>query len=226
MNTLIQCNNLCKTYEIGKKSVHALKNATLSINRGEYVAILGPSGSGKSTLMSLLGCLDQPTSGEYLLDGKNVAKFNDDQLADVRNQKIGFIFQSFHLLPHVSALDNVALPLLFRGISMKQRRQMASDLLEKLGLASHADQTPNQLSGGQQQRIAIARALITNPEVILADEPTGNLDSKSSEIVMKMFSDFLSQDPSKTLIMITHNDALAKRTQRIITVKDGEISNS
>lgn len=226
MKTLIQCNNLSKTYQISDKSVYALKDANLTINRGEYVSILGPSGSGKSTLMSLLGCLDQPTSGEYLLDGKDVAMLNYDQLAEIRNQKIGFIFQSFHLLPHISALDNVALPLLFRGMGLRQRRQKAKKILEQLGLSSHADHSPKQLSGGQQQRIAIARALVTNPEVILADEPTGNLDSKSSEIVIKMFNDFLAQNDNKSLIMITHNEDLAKRTQRIVRVKDGEIISS
>jgi putative ABC transport system ATP-binding protein len=208
---------------MGEKVFHALKNINLTINKGEYIAILGQSGSGKSTLMSLLGCLDEPSSGEYLFLNQKISTLNKDQLADIRNHKIGFIFQSFHLLPHITALDNVGLPLLFRGISMKKRRDKAHELLKKLGLSSHAHHLPAQLSGGQQQRIAIARALITDPELILADEPTGNLDTQSSEDVMALFEKFLEKDSTKTLIMVTHNLEIAKRASRVITMKDGEI---
>lgn len=220
---LIKCRKLNKTYKMGNKVFHALKNVDLEIQAGEYVAILGPSGSGKSTLMSMLGCLDEPSSGDYFFAQQNVSKMNKDQLAEVRNHKIGFIFQNFHLLPHVSALDNVALPLLFRGIGLKRRREQAMVLLKRLGLASHADHLPSQLSGGQQQRIAISRALITEPDLILADEPTGNLDSKSSDEVMKMFHQFLENDVNKTLIMVTHNLELAERAERTVVVKDGYI---
>lgn len=221
---LIECRHLCKNHQIGEKIFHVLKNINLTMYQGEYVAILGQSGSGKSTLMNLLGCLDEPTTGEYFFANQLVSKMNKDQLAHIRNHKIGFIFQSFHLLPHLSALDNVGLPLLFRGIGMNNRRMLAHALLKKLGLSQHAEHLPSQLSGGQQQRIAIARALITDPLLVLADEPTGNLDTESSNEVINMFETFLKNDASKTLVMVTHNLELAKRAQRVIVMKDGEIT--
>lgn len=221
---LIECRHLYKQYTMGDKTFDALKDVNLIVDRGEYVAILGPSGSGKSTLMSILGCLDEPSQGDYFFDGASITNLSKDQLAEVRNFKIGFIFQNFHLLPHVSALDNVALPLLFRGVNIRERREKAKQWLAQLGLGDRVDHLPSQLSGGQQQRVAIARALVTDPDLILADEPTGNLDSQSSDDVMHLFEDFLAKAPEKSLMMVTHNVELAQQTKRILHVKDGLVA--
>ncbi|MCK4609207.1 MAG: ABC transporter ATP-binding protein [Gammaproteobacteria bacterium] len=218
---LIQITDICKTYQTGKIIFKALKNVSLTINKGEYIAILGQSGSGKSTLMQIIGCLSTPTSGNYLLDDKEVSKLSRNELAKIRNQKIGFVFQSFNLLSGITAVDNVALPLVYRGISMGKRIKAAKNILTKLNLADHFNHRPNELSGGQQQRVAIARALITEPEVILADEPTGNLDSESGAEVIKIFEGLHAL--GKTIIFVTHDLALAKRAERIIQIHDGQI---
>lgn len=216
---LIKLDNICKTYHTGKVVFEALKGISLNINHGEYLSILGPSGSGKSTLMHILGCLSTPTSGSYTLDGKEVSQLSRSELARVRNQKIGFVFQSFNLLGHVTALDNVALPLVYRGIGSSKRRKVAREMLTRFGLETHLDHSPNELSGGQQQRVAIARALVTDPEMILADEPTGNLDTKSGAEVIKIFESLAAS--GKTIIIVTHDLALAQRTNRIIKIRDG-----
>jgi putative ABC transport system ATP-binding protein len=217
---LIQLKDIYKTYHTGKVSFEALKGVTLDINKGEYLSILGPSGSGKSTLMHILGCLSTPTSGSYLLDGKEVSKLTRNELAKVRNHKIGFVFQSFNLLGHSTALENVALPLVYRGISTAKRHKLAREMLAKFDLETHLDHRPNELSGGQQQRVAIARALVSEPEVILADEPTGNLDTKSGNDVIKIFEDLAAH--GKTIIIVTHDLLLAERTNRVIKIRDGE----
>lgn len=219
---LIQLQTIGKTYQTGKISFTALKNINLTINQGEYMAILGPSGSGKTTLMNILGCLDTPTIGSYLLNNKEVAKLNRRELAWVRNHQIGFVFQSFNLLTYASALDNVALPLVYRGINTTKRNQAAYQLLEQLGLSEHVHHKPNELSGGQKQRVAIARALVTEPSVILADEPTGNLDSRSGQEVIAILENL--SNAGKTIIIVTHDLQLAKRTRRIIEIQDGEIA--
>lgn len=220
-NSVIKLVDICKTYYTGKVSFEALKNINLEINHGEYAAILGPSGSGKSTLMQIIGCLLTPTSGDYILSGRNVSKLKRNELAKVRNNKIGFVFQSFNLLAQVSLLDNVALPLLYQGVSTSERHARAKVLLKKLGLGEHLDHLPNELSGGQQQRVAIARALVNDPEVILADEPTGNLDSKSGQDVINLFEQLSSQ--GKTVILVTHDLKLAKRAKRVIEIHDGKV---
>ncbi|WP_327194496.1 ABC transporter ATP-binding protein [Vibrio caribbeanicus] len=212
---------MCKYYTSGEAEVRALDGVDLSIERGEYLAILGPSGSGKSTLMNMLGCLDTPTRGDYHLDGSDVAKLEANQLAAIRNQNIGFVFQSFNLLEYASALDNVALPLVYAGVSAKQRKQRAAALLEQVGLGDRLDHKPNQLSGGQKQRVAIARALVNDPQILLADEPTGALDSKSGAEIEALFNQLHSE--GRTIIIVTHDNALAERTKRIITIKDGKI---
>ncbi|MGD9109125.1 MAG: ABC transporter ATP-binding protein [Gammaproteobacteria bacterium] len=218
---VIKLIDICKTYYTGKISFKALKNINLEINHGEYAAILGPSGSGKSTLMQIIGCLLTPTSGDYILSGRNVSKLKRNELAKVRNNQIGFVFQSFNLLAQVSLLDNVALPLLYQGVNTSERHARAKVLLEKLGLGEHLNHLPNELSGGQQQRVAIARALVNDPEVILADEPTGNLDSKSGQDVVNLFEQFSSQ--GKTVILVTHDLKLAERAKRVIEIHDGEV---
>ena len=218
---VIQLSNICKTYHSGRINFEALKDVTLTISRGEYLAILGPSGSGKSTLMQIIGCLSTPTSGEYLLSGKKVSKLKRNDLAKVRNKQIGFVFQSFNLLSQTDIIDNVALPLVYQGVSSKKRRNLAIEILTKLGLEHHLDHKPNELSGGQQQRVAIARALITQPDIILADEPTGNLDSKSGEDVINLFEEL--SHAGKTIILITHNLEIANRTRRIIHLLDGKL---
>jgi putative ABC transport system ATP-binding protein len=220
---LIQLNNIYKTYHTGKVSFEALKGVNLTIDRGEYLAILGPSGSGKSTLMHILGCLSTPTSGSYLLDGKEVGKLSRNELAKVRNQKIGFVFQSFNLLSHATALENVALPLVYRKIGSRKRLKLAREMLTRFDLETHLEHHPNELSGGQQQRVAIARALVTDPEVILADEPTGNLDTKSGNEVIKIFEDLAAR--GKTIIIVTHDLAIAERTKRVIKIRDGMVVN-
>ncbi|GEM76406.1 ABC transporter ATP-binding protein [Vibrio sagamiensis] len=216
---LVKMTNICKYYSSGETEVRALDGVDLTIQRGEFVSILGPSGSGKSTLMNMLGCLDNPTQGDYLLDGQNVAKLDPNELARIRNQHIGFVFQSFNLLDYASALDNVALPLVYSGIKANIRRQRAAEALKQVGLGDRLDHKPNQLSGGQKQRVAIARALVNDPQMIFADEPTGALDSKSGAEIEALFHQL--HDQGRTLIMVTHDNALAQRTKRIITIKDG-----
>ncbi len=221
---LIEMHDICKTYHTGKITYQALKDVNLTINKGEYIAILGPSGSGKSTLMQIIGCLSTPTSGSYILDDKEVSKLKPNELARIRNHKIGFVFQSFNLLAQTSALDNVALPLVYRGIGLNKRRKMAEKYLEQLDMVSHKEHNPNELSGGQQQRVAIARALVTEPEMILADEPTGNLDSKSGADVIRTFEELSEQ--GKAIIIVTHDLEVAKRARRIINIHDGCIVDS
>ena len=202
MMALLKLTDICKDYIQGKQPVRVLKNINLAVERGEYLAIMGPSGSGKTTLMNLIGCLDIPTSGTYELDGKNLKDLSDDDLADIRNRHIGFVFQSFHLLPKMTALDKVALPLLYAGVSLKERRQRAAEALKAVGLEERINFLPNQLSGGQCQRVAIARAMVTKPDILLADEPTGALDTKSGNQIMEIFREL--SDSGMTIIMITH----------------------
>lgn len=222
--TVIQLCNIGKTYHTGKVDFAALRNINLEIRRGEYIAILGPSGSGKSTLMQIIGCLSTPTIGSYILTGKTVSNLSGNELAKVRNLYIGFVFQKFNLMPQLTAVDNVALPLIYRGIHASERIRQAKGILEQLGLGSHFDHRSNELSGGQQQRVAIARALVTDPEIILADEPTGNLDSKSGTEVISLFEQLNAQ--GKTVIIVTHDINLAKHAKRTIEIHDGEIKSS
>ncbi|MFS1948154.1 ABC transporter ATP-binding protein [Vibrio lentus] len=218
---LVELSNIGKHYSNGDTEIRALDGVDLSIEKGEFLSILGPSGSGKSTLMNMLGCLDKPTEGKYQLDGKNVAALSANDLAGIRNQKIGFVFQSFNLLEYASALDNVALPLVYSGIKAKERRKRAAALLEQVGLGDRLDHKPNQLSGGQKQRVAIARALVNDPQIILADEPTGALDSKSGAEIEALFNQLHAE--GRTLIIVTHDNSLAERTKRIVTIKDGKV---
>ncbi|BAB07392.1 ABC transporter ATP-binding protein [Halalkalibacterium halodurans] len=218
---MISLNNISKSYKLGKEEVPILKNISLSIKEGEFVAIMGPSGSGKSTLMNILGCLDRPSTGHYLLDGQDLLTRKDGLLADIRNRSIGFVFQQFHLLPRQTALQNVELPLVYAKAKKQERRERALDALKKVGLEDRVRFKPTQLSGGQKQRVAIARALVTNPRFILADEPTGALDSRSSEQVLELFSS-LHQE-GKTVVMITHDHDVAKKAERTIFIRDGEL---
>jgi putative ABC transport system ATP-binding protein len=220
-NLVIQADNLTKTYQMGEVQVHALNGLSLRINRGEIVAIMGPSGSGKSTLMNIIGCLDRPTSGEYMLDGEPVSKLNDDQLATIRNRKVGFVFQSFNLLSRATALANVELPIRYSGMRFGGHEK-ARHALEAVGLADRMHHRPNELSGGQQQRVAIARALVNDPAIILADEPTGNLDTKSGQEIMELLLN-LNRDHGTTLIIVTHASDIAERTKRIIHLLDGVV---
>jgi putative ABC transport system ATP-binding protein len=221
-NLVIQAENLTKVYQMGEVEVQALQGASLQVRRGELLAIMGPSGSGKSTLMNILGCLDQPTSGYYRLEGLDVAQLDDNKLAEIRGQRIGFVFQSFNLLPRTSALANVELPLIYSGIGMRERHHRAATALEMVGLGDRLHHKPNELSGGQQQRVAIARALVTNPAIIMADEPTGNLDSKSSEEIMGIFQR-LNEEHGITIIFVTHEREIAEHTRRIVRLADGLI---
>lgn len=218
---VIELKDIMKTYQMGDSIVHALDHVNLEINAGEFTSIMGPSGSGKSTLMNVIGCLDRPTSGQYFLDGKEIGGYDDDELARTRNQKIGFVFQNFNLLPRLSALVNVALPLVYAGVPEGERLKRARETLAAVGLGDRVDHRPNEMSGGQRQRVAIARALINNPAIIMADEPTGNLDSKSSYEIMDIFREL--NDAGKTIVMVTHEPDIAERTKRIIHMVDGKI---
>jgi putative ABC transport system ATP-binding protein len=224
MDWVIETHNLSKTYKMGEFSVEALRSVSFNIERGEVLAIMGPSGSGKSTLMNTLGCLDRPTSGEYILDGESVANMTDDQLASVRNRKVGFVFQSFNLLARLTALSNVELPLHYAGLT-EGRRERARAALEAVGLKDRMLHRPYELSGGQQQRVAIARALVNDPAIIMADEPTGNLDSKVGKEIMHILLN-LNKERGTTLIIITHDPAIAEQTRRIIRLRDGELESS
>ena len=219
---IIDLNDAFRTYDLGKVQVHALAGASLRVEEGEFVSIVGPSGSGKSTLMNILGCLDRPTSGSYRLDGAAVDALDDDALADVRSRTIGFVFQSYNLLPRTSALDNVATPLLYQGVPRRERVGRARAALERMGLADRIDHEPSELSGGQQQRVAIARALVTEPRLILADEPTGNLDSSTGEEVLQLFHAL--NDAGATIVLITHDPEVAVRATRQVHVRDGRIA--
>jgi putative ABC transport system ATP-binding protein len=221
MQAVIHLSDIKKDYYLGKTPLSVLKGITLDINPNEYVALMGPSGSGKSTLMNILGCLDSPSAGTYILNGKDVSKLEDDALAEIRNKEIGFVFQQFNLLPRLTALENVAVPLIYAGISKKERIERAEQMLEKVGLADRAHHRPNELSGGQSQRVAIARALINNPALILADEPTGNLDSKTSVEIMDLFETI--QASGNTVALVTHEEDIAEHAHRIIRIKDGII---
>jgi putative ABC transport system ATP-binding protein len=219
---LIEVHGISKVYQLGDIAVNALTNLSLSMERGEYIAIMGPSGSGKSTFMNIIGCLDKPTRGQYLLEGTDIALMDRDELADIRNKKIGFVFQGFNLLPRTSALENVELPMLYDGISVKERRQKAMSALQVVGLEARAHHHPNQLSIGQQQRVAIARALVNKAPIILADEPTGNLDTKTSAEIMELFVK-LNKEANITIVLVTHESDIAAYSRRIIRFSDGEV---
>jgi len=220
---LIIIKEIGRKYVIGSEVIHALKSVSLDINKGEFVALMGPSGSGKSTLMNILGCLDTPSSGTYVLNGTNVSQMTDDALAEVRNQEIGFVFQTFNLLPRSTALDNVALPLIYAGSSKKDREARAAKALENVNLGNRMDHKPNELSGGQRQRVAVARALINDPSIILADEPTGNLDTKTSIEIMGLLEEIHSK--GNTIILVTHEEDIAQHAHRIVRMRDGLIEN-
>ncbi|WP_338357918.1 ABC transporter ATP-binding protein [Yeosuana marina] len=223
MSNVIKIRNIIRDFKLGQETVHVLKGIDLDIERGEYVAIMGPSGSGKSTLMNLIGCLDTPTAGTYVLNGKDVSKMSDDELADIRNTEIGFVFQTFNLLPRTTALDNVALPMVYAGVSKSERNKRATEVLKDVGLSDRMDHKPNQLSGGQRQRVAVGRALVNKPSIILADEPTGNLDSKTSLEILNLFDDI--HKAGNTVIMVTHEEDVAEHAERIIRLIDGMISS-
>lgn len=223
MKTLISIEGLRKTYHIGTQQVHALDGLDLAIDVNEYVALMGPSGSGKSTLMNVLGCLDSPTAGSYHLNGQNVAKLDEDALAEIRNREIGFVFQTFNLLPRYSALENVALPLIYAGLSKRERLERAEEVLEMVGLQDRMVHKPNELSGGQRQRVAVARALVNRPSIILADEPTGNLDTATSMEIMNLFGEI--QAAGNTVILVTHEEDIAECAQRIVRLRDGKVES-
>lgn len=220
---VIELRNISRTYQIGTETIHALRSVSLGINRGEYVALMGPSGSGKSTLMNILGCLDTPSGGEYVLNNNLVSKMDDNQLADIRNHEIGFVFQTFNLIPRSTALDNVALPLVYAGFNKSGRNERATKVLGEVGLGDRISHKPNELSGGQRQRVAIARALVNNPSIILADEPTGNLDSKTSEEIMSLFE--VIHQRGNTIIVVTHEEDIAQHAHRIVRLKDGLVES-
>jgi putative ABC transport system ATP-binding protein len=223
MSNVIKIRQITRDFYLGQEVVKVLKGIDLDIQKGEYVAFMGPSGSGKSTLMNLLGCLDTPTSGQYILNGKDVSKMTDDELAEIRNKEIGFVFQTFNLLPRTTALDNVALPMIYAGASKAQRKERAEKVLADVGLSDRMDHKPNQLSGGQRQRVAVGRALVNNPSIILADEPTGNLDSKTSVEIMNLFDDIHAS--GNTVILVTHEEDIARHANRIIRLRDGMIES-
>lgn len=220
---LIKITDIKRDFQLGNETVYVLKGIDLEISKGEYVALMGPSGSGKSTLMNLLGCLDTPTSGTYILNGKDVSKMHDDELAEIRNKEIGFVFQTFNLLPRTTALANVALPMIYAGYSKTERNQRATEVLTQVNLSDRMDHQPNQLSGGQRQRVAIARALVNKPSIILADEPTGNLDSKTSIEIMALFGEIHKN--GNTVILVTHEEEIASYAHRIIRLRDGMIES-
>jgi putative ABC transport system ATP-binding protein len=220
---IIDIKGITRDFQLGNETVNVLKGIDLVINKGEYVALMGPSGSGKSTLMNILGCLDTPTSGSYILNGKQVSEMHDDELAEIRNKEIGFVFQTFNLMPRTTALDNVALPMVYAGFSKDDRNKRATEVLSQVGLADRMDHKPNQLSGGQRQRVAVGRALVNKPSIILADEPTGNLDSKTSVEIMKLFGEIHSN--GNTVILVTHEEDIAAHAHRIIRLRDGIIEN-
>lgn len=217
--TVIDCTEIAKAYVMGTQTVHALRGVSFQIQRNEYVALMGPSGSGKSTMMNIIGCLDTPTKGRYILNGHDVKTLSDNELAEVRNKEIGFVFQTFNLLPRSSALANVELPLVYAGVRSSERRERAEAVMEKVGLTDRMHHKPNELSGGQRQRVAIARALINNPSILLADEPTGNLDSKTGYEIMELFEDLYSQ--GNTIILVTHEEDIAEHARRIVRLRDG-----
>src|SRR5215213_7365441 len=221
MQPIIHLEDIRKSYYMGKQSLQVLKGIDLNIHKNEYVALMGPSGSGKSTLMNILGCLDSPTGGLYILNGHDVSKMEDNDLAEIRNKEIGFVFQQFNLLPRLTAVDNVALPLVYAGIPKKRRTEIAMEVLNKVGLADRSHHKPNELSGGQSQRVAIARALVNNPSIILADEPTGNLDTKTSIEIMDIFGKI--QSGGNTVVLVTHEEDIAKHAHRIVRLRDGMI---
>ena len=220
---IIDIKGITRDFQLGSETVNVLKGIDLLINKGEYVALMGPSGSGKSTLMNILGCLDTPTSGSYILNGKQVSEMHDDELAEIRNKEIGFVFQTFNLMPRTTALDNVALPMVYAGFSKDERNKRATEVLTQVGLADRMDHKPNQLSGGQRQRVAVGRALVNKPSIILADEPTGNLDSKTSVEIMNLFNEIHAN--GNTVILVTHEEEIAAYAHRIIRLRDGIIES-
>jgi len=223
MDKVIEISNLSKHYHVGTETIRALRSVSLSIDKNEYVAIMGPSGSGKSTLMNILGCLDTPTGGDYILNNTNVSKLEDDELAEIRNKEIGFVFQTFNLLPRYSALENVSLPLVYAGVNKEDRLAKAEDVLVNVGLADRITHKPNELSGGQRQRVAVARAMVNSPSIILADEPTGNLDSKTSIDILHLFNQI--HQNGNTIILVTHEEDIARHAHRIIRLKDGMVES-
>ncbi len=223
MASLIRLENIIRNFSLGQQIVKVLKGITLNIDRNEYVALMGPSGSGKSTLMNLVGCLDTPTSGKYWLNGRDISALSDNELADIRNKEIGFVFQTFNLLPRSTALENVSLPLVYAGYNASERKKRAEEVLEQVGLADRMDHRPNQLSGGQRQRVAVARALVNRPSIILADEPTGNLDTKTSLEIMKLIKDIHAA--GNTVILVTHEEDIAAEADRIIRLRDGMVES-
>jgi len=222
MPALIQVHDVWKTYQVGQQEVHALRGLSVDIGQGEYTALMGPSGSGKSTLMNMLGCLDTPTSGRYRLAGEDVGTLDDDALADIRNRRIGFVFQTFNLMPRYTALENVALPLVYAGASRADREARAREVLEQVGLADRMDHRPNELSGGQRQRVAVARALVNRPDLLLADEPTGNLDTKTSLEIMALFGEIHAA--GNTVVLVTHEEDIAAYAHRVVRLRDGVVS--
>ena len=223
MSKIIEINKLIKNYQVGTETIRALRSVSLSIDKNEYVAIMGPSGSGKSTLMNILGCLDTPTGGDYILNNTNVSQLDDDQLAEIRNKEIGFVFQTFNLLPRYSALENVSLPLIYAGTNKEDRLARAGEVLVSVGLEDRVSNKPNELSGGQRQRVAVARAMVNSPSIILADEPTGNLDSKTSMDILNLFNEI--HQKGNTIILVTHEEDIARHAHRIIRLKDGMIES-
>lgn len=220
---IIEIKNITRDFPLGNEIVNVLKGIDLIINKGEYVALMGPSGSGKSTLMNILGCLDTPTAGTYILNGKRVSEMEDEELAEIRNKEIGFVFQTFNLMPRTTALDNVALPMVYAGFSKPERTERATEVLTQVGLSDRMDHKPNQLSGGQRQRVAVGRALVNKPSIILADEPTGNLDSKTSVEIMNLFDDIHAN--GNTVILVTHEEDIAAHAHRIIRLRDGIVES-